>query len=122
MIKTYELSNITLFSDTLLDVLTDDQKKFCPDERFLGRIISHVKSIQRLGARLGLTPAEIQDATREVPDSLVGQVYCMLWNWKENAEAKATVYKLLTALDDTDTPEHSYRNGVLDYFNDSDSD
>ena len=106
----------------LLDLLTPDQKKSQPGERFFGRLLGHIPSINRLGANLGMGPTEIQDCVVEVPNSVDGQAYYMLFKWKEKQGRKATVKKLLIALQHTDIPEESYRNAVLDYFNDSDSD
>ena len=111
-----------IISDTLLDLLTPDQKKSKPDGSFFGMLIGHVSRIHRLGASLGMSPTDIQGCIREVPDSVDGQAYHMLFKWKEKEGRKATVKKLLRALQRTDIPEESYRNDVLDYFNDSDSD
>ena len=108
--------------DTLLDVLTQNEKKYHPDPRFFGRIIPHVTCIHKLGSNLGFLHTEIQECVREVPDSVAGQVYCMLDKWEKKEGEKATVKKLLQAMQYSCTPENTYRNGVLDYFRDSDSD
>ena len=90
----------------MLDLLTPDQKSQ-PDERFFGRLLGHIPSIYRLGANLGMSQTEIQHCMVEVPNSVDGQAYHMLFKWKEK-ERKATVKKLLKALHHTDIPEESY--------------
>ena len=105
-----------------MNLLTPDQKKSQPNERFFGGLLGHIPRIHRLGANLGMSHTEIQDCMVEVPESVDGQAYYMLCKWQEKEGRKATVKKLLKALQRTDIPEKSYRNSVLDYFNDSDSD
>ena len=106
----------------MLDLLTPDQKKSQTDGRFFGRLLRHIPCIDNLGANLEMTPTEIQDCIDKAPNSVMRQAHHIFFKWKEKEGRKATVKKLLKALQHTDIPEESYRNAVLDYFNDSDSD
>ena len=105
-----------------IKALGHDQKKSKPDGSFFGMFIGHVSHIHRLGASLGMSPTDIQGCSEEVPNSIEEQAYHMLFKWKEKEGSKVSVKKLLKAMQCTDIPEESYRNDVLDYFNDSDSD
>ena len=106
----------------MLDLLTPDQKKSQPDGKFFGRLLLHIPCVDYLGANLEMTLEEIQDCIDKAPDSVARQVHRMLFKWTEKEGRKATVKKLLKALQYAGIPEESYRNAVLDYFNDSDSD
>ena len=108
--------------DSLLRVLSSEQLKSTASAVFFGRIIPHVPSIDTLGANLGMMPAELVQCIQESPRSLASQVYCMLLKWKEKEGRNATVKKLLKAMQYSTIAEELYRDAVLDYFDDSDSD
>ena len=108
--------------DSLLRVLSSKKLKSTASAVLFGRIIPHVPSIDTLGANLGMMPAELEQCVQESPQSLSAQVYCMLLKWKENEGSKATVKNLLKAMQYSTIPEELYRDAVLDYFDDSDSD
>ena len=69
---------LPLFPDTLLEQLTEEQNRSCPEERFFASIVCDFETVQILGVHLGFTLEETEEFVAYSPRSLSAQVLKML--------------------------------------------
>ena len=105
----------------MLEELTYDQKHICPDERFFVRIECDFETIHTLGINLGFKLEEIEEFVAYSPRSVSTQLLKMLSTWRKQKGTKATFKSLLEAMKRSKIPEHCYKDAVLEFFRDQDS-
>ena len=65
---------------------------------------------------------EVEAFERSRPGSIPEQAISMLTAWMERPGSRATVQKLIKSMQRSQIPEELYRQAVLEFFEDSDSD
>ena len=110
-----------MFTDNLLEELSEEQKHHCPKERLFGSIVHGIQNIVSLGLNLGFKYKKVQEFQKTDPSSVVNQAIEMLVFWRGRKKSKRpTLERLVRALQKSWIAEESYREAIKDYFNDSD--
>ena len=88
----------------------------------MARIAFTLPSIYFLGVNLDFSQRDVEEFEQSRPGSLPEQALQMLTAWLERPGSRPTVKKLIKSMQRSQIPEEHYRQAVLEFFEDSDSD